>query len=68
MDKKTLEELLQLEKAARILCFKYENSSKNYDGSISNNMEYDKFKKINNLRNDILNEIEKRLDNEIKSV
>lgn len=63
--KYTLSELLELEKAARIVCVRYENSTKNYDGSIINNSEYELFKKYNNFRNMVLNEIEKILDKEI---
>lgn len=63
--KYTLSELLELEKAARVVCVRYENSTKNYDGSIINNSEYELFKKYNNFRNMVLNEIEKILDKEI---
>jgi len=61
----TLEELLKLEKASRLVCMKYENSTKNYDGSIANNDEYTLFKKYNDFHNEMLYEIEKILDNEI---
>lgn len=63
--KYTLSELLELEKAARVVCVRYENSTKNYDGSIINNSEYELFKKYNNFRNMVLNEIEKIIDKEI---
>lgn len=63
--KYTLSELLEFEKAARVVCVRYENSTKNYDGSIINNSEYELFKKYNNFRNMVLNEIEKILDKEI---
>jgi uncharacterized protein YutE (UPF0331/DUF86 family) len=65
LKKYTLSELLEFEKAARVVCVRYENSTKNYDGSIINNSEYELFKKYNNFRNMVLNEIEKILDKEI---
>ena len=65
MEKYTLSELIQYEKATRIVCMKYESASKNYDGTIINNSEYVKFKKYNDFRLDIISEIEKRLDKEI---
>ena len=65
MEKYTLAELIQYEKATRIVCMKYESASKNYDGTIINNSEYVKFKKYNDFRLDIISEIEKRLDKEI---
>jgi len=61
----TLEDLLKLEKASRLICMKYENSTKNYDGSIANNDEYTLFKKYNDFHNGILVKIEKLLDKEI---
>lgn len=61
----TLSELLEFEKAARLVCIKYESSTKNYDGSLINNAEYALFKKYNDFRNDIISKIEKRLDEEI---
>lgn len=61
----TLSILLELEKATRIVCMKYESATKNYDGSIVNNEEYSMFRKYNDFRNRIISEIEKRLDDEI---
>lgn len=63
----TLEDLLKFEKASRIITTKYENSTKNYDGSIANNEEYALFKKYNDFHNKVLYEIEKILDNEINN-
>lgn len=67
MEKYTLSELIQFEKASRIVCMKYESASKNYDGTIINNAEYVKFKKYNDFRLLIISEIEKMLDKEIKN-
>lgn len=61
----TINDLLQLEKAAKIICLRYENTIKNYDGSIINNAEYAKFKKFNEFRNEIINELEKEINKEI---
>lgn len=61
----TLSSLLELEKASRIVCMKYENLTKNYDGSIANNVEYSLFKKYNDFHNGILAKIEELLDEEI---
>ena len=57
-------ELINFEKAASLICRRYENNIKMYDGSIrQNGREYDRYKKINELHSSILNEIELRLDN-----
>lgn len=64
----TLTALLELEKAARIVCMKYESASKNYDGSIINNEQYALFKKYNDFRNGVIEKIEKILDNEIGNI
>lgn len=58
----SLSSLLELEKASRIVCSKYENSTKNYDGTIINNEEYALFKKYNDFHNEIISLIEKKLD------
>ena len=58
----SLMELLYAEKAAKIICQRYENSIKNYDGSIAHNsVEYNKFKQFNNLHQEILDKIEETL-------
>lgn len=61
----TLTALLELEKAARIVCMKYESASKNYDGSIINNDQYSLFKKYNDFRSRVIDEMEERLNEEI---
>jgi len=62
----TLAALLELEKAARIVCMKYESASKSYDGSIINNEQYSMFSKYNMFRNRVIEEMEKQLNEEIK--
>lgn len=58
----TITELVQYEIATRTLCAKYENSVKNYDGSILNDTsEYKQFQRFNNARMEILDEMEKRI-------
>ena len=58
----SLMELIYAEKAAKIICQRYENSIKNYDGSIAHNsVEYNKFKQFNNLHQEILDKIEEIL-------
>lgn len=64
----TLTVLLELEKAARIICMKYESASKNYDGSIINNDQYSLFKKYNDFRSRVIEEMEKRLNEEISFI
>ena len=61
----TLTVLLELEKASRIVCMKYESASKNYDGSIINNDQYALFKKYNDVRGRVIEELENRLNEEI---
>lgn len=58
----SLRDLLDYEKAATIICRRYENSIKLYDGTIrQSGPEYLRFNKANLLHNSLLNEIEKRL-------
>jgi len=64
----TLSSLLELEKALRIICVKYESVSKNYDGSIINNDQYALFKKYNDFRGKVVDEMEKILNGLIDSV
>ena len=61
----SVNDLLTLEKATRTVCMKYESASKNYDGSIINNEQYSLFRKYNDFRGNVVNEIEKRLNEEI---
>ncbi len=58
----SLMELVYAEKAAKIICQRYENSIKNYDGSIArNSVEYNKFRQFNNLHQELLDKIEETL-------
>ena len=58
----SLMELVYAEQAAKIICQRYENSIKNYDGSIARNrVEYNKFKQFNNLHQELLDKIEETL-------
>ena len=58
----SLRDLLDYEKAVTIICRRYENSIKLYDGTIrQSGPEYFRFNKANLLHNSLLNEIEKRL-------
>lgn len=57
-----LRDLLDLEKASSVICKNYENSLKRYDGSINTSVsEYNEFNKYNKIRNEIIKEIQKRL-------
>jgi len=52
-------QLVLLEKMARIVCTKYENITKRYDGSIdSSQPKYQAFKKYNDLHNAIIEKME----------
>ena len=58
----SLMELVYAEKAARVVCQKYENTVKNYDGSfVQNGVEYNTFRTFNNLRNKIILKLEEKL-------
>lgn len=61
-----IQRLLEYEKASSIVCRKYENSCKSYDGSISNSNEYSLFLKYNNIHEQIILELQKRLEDEIE--
>ena len=64
ISKINLTDLIGLEKIANILCRNYENSIKMYDGTINTNLkEYKIYTEYNNIRLQILNEMEKRLKN-----
>lgn len=58
----TLTELVDAEKAVNTVCKKYENSLRNYDGTIlRNTKEYDMFQKFNDLHTRIITEMENKL-------
>lgn len=57
-----ISELVYAEKAIDVICKKYENTLRNYDGSISRNSnEYNKFQTFNTLHNKIINKMEEKL-------
>lgn len=57
-----LSELLNLEKACNIICKRYENIVKMYDGSINTKTrEYSTYTYYNNIRLKIMDELEARL-------
>jgi hypothetical protein len=59
-----LTDLIGLEKIANILCKNYENSIKMYDGTINTKVrEYKIYTEYNNIRLQILNEMENRIKN-----
>lgn len=58
----SLLELMLYERASELVCKKYENSCKNYDGSITNDEEYSLFLKYNKIHENLLIELRKRLD------
>lgn len=61
-EKLTLRELIDLEKASAIVCKKYENASRVYDGSITNGPSYERFKKYNDFHSRVLQEMENIID------
>lgn len=62
LSKIKISDLVAYEKAARIVCVKYENSVKNYDGTLNQvGVDFSNFEKFNKLRNAIIEEMEKRL-------
>lgn len=62
----SIDELLDYEKAAMIICKKYENTVKDYTGKINQNREeYVVFERYNQIHHNILNELQIRL-NKIK--
>lgn len=59
IDGLSIEELVHLEKIARIVCTKYENITKRYDGTINTSQpKYDAFKKYNDIHNTIIEKME----------
>lgn len=62
IDSLTIMELVYLEQSVKSVCQRYENSIKNYDGSIAHNsIEYKKFRTYNDLHHKILNKMEEKL-------
>lgn len=58
----TIEELVNYEKAAAIVCARYEKNIKSYDGSIINDTQaVATFETFNKIYNKITKELEKRL-------
>ena len=56
-------ELIDYYHMAEILCLRYENAVRMYDGTINQNtIDFNKFEKYNNIRNKIFLEIEKRVE------
>lgn len=61
-DSLTLSDLYYVERAINTVCKKYENTLRNYDGSISTNTkEYERFKSINTLHSKVINKMENEL-------
>ena len=59
-----LTDLIGLEKIANVVCKNYENLIKTYDGSVNTNIrEYNEYIYYNNVRLQILKEMENRLKN-----
>jgi hypothetical protein len=55
-------DLVYAEKCAKIVCQRYENSIKNYDGSIAqSSLEYNKFREFIDIHQQLLNKMEERL-------
>lgn len=59
IDGLSMEDLVLLEKMARLVCTKYENITKRYDGSIDTTQpKYSAFKKYNDIHNGIIDKME----------
>lgn len=59
----SIKDLNEYEKAACTVCRKYENMIRDYSGRLnSDTHEYEKFECMNNIHNQIINEIEERLN------
>ena len=59
----SIQELIYIEQATRIVCQKYENTVKNYDGSFKQNGDdCNNFKKFNTLRNKVISKLEEKLE------
>lgn len=63
LDSIPIVDLIAYEKAAKIICSKYENMLKTYDGTINQNaLEYQTFRRINGKHLAIIEEIERRIE------
>lgn len=59
----SISELVDYEKATKVICSFIENSIKNYDGTIVDNVEeYQRYTKYNQIYIMILKELEKRVN------
>ena len=59
----SIQDLVNYEKAACIVCRKYENMIRDYNGMLNSySHEYEKFEHMNMIHNQIINEIEERLN------
>ena len=59
VDGLSMEDLVLLEKMTRLVCAKYENITKRYDGSIDTSQpKYAAFKKYNDIHNVIIEKME----------
>lgn len=62
-----LKDLLELEKATRIIVQRYENTIKNYDGTINDDTaSFEKFSKYNKIYTKVLEDIEKKIVEKVK--
>ena len=63
LSKLSIEELLNYEKAAQLVCSRYEKNIKMYDGSLVNNgPDFVKFDTYNKIYMKLFDELEKRLN------
>lgn len=59
IDGLSMEDLVLLEKMARLVCAKYENITKRYDGTIDTAQpKYSAFKKYNDIHNAVIDKME----------
>lgn len=59
----SIQDLNEYEKAVCTVCRKYENMIRDYSGRLnSDTHEYEKFERMNNIHNQIISEIEERLN------
>ena len=69
IDELSFTDLVMLEKMARLVCAKYENITKRYDGSIDvSQPKYQAFKKYNDIHNAIIEKMELILNKTIANV